>query len=62
MNQALAIYNKVDNQNFEDIESSIVVVKDYLIYWRTIFTVLIQASTLLDSLSTASMFEDRSLC
>lgn len=30
MNQALAIYNKVDNQNFEDIESSIVVVKDYL--------------------------------
>jgi len=30
MNQALAIYNKVDDQNFEDIESSIVVVKDYL--------------------------------
>lgn len=30
MNQALAIYNKVDNQNFEDVENSIVVVKDYL--------------------------------
>jgi type I restriction enzyme R subunit len=30
MNLALAIYNKVDNQNFEDIEQSVVVVKNYL--------------------------------
>lgn len=30
MNLALAIYNKVDEQNFEDIDHSIVVVKDHL--------------------------------
>ncbi|MDB0058325.1 type I restriction endonuclease subunit R [Salibacteraceae bacterium] len=30
MNLALAIYNKVDGQNFEDIEHSIVVVKNHL--------------------------------
>lgn len=30
MNLALAMYNKADSQNFEDIEQSIVVVKDHL--------------------------------
>lgn len=30
MNLALAIYNKVDSQNFEDIEQSVVVVKNHL--------------------------------
>lgn len=30
MNLALAIYNKVDNQNFEDISESVVVVKNHL--------------------------------
>ncbi|HBH23214.1 MAG TPA: type I restriction endonuclease [Cytophagales bacterium] len=30
MNLALAMYNKVDSQNFEDIEQSIIVVKDHL--------------------------------
>lgn len=30
MNLALAIYNKVDNQNFEDIEASVVIVKNHL--------------------------------
>ena len=30
MNLALAIYNKVDGQNFEDIEQSVVVVKNHL--------------------------------
>jgi len=30
MNMALAMYNKVDSQNFEDIELSIVAVKDHL--------------------------------
>ena len=30
MNLALAIYNKVDSQNFEDIEKSVVVVKNHL--------------------------------
>lgn len=30
MNLALAIYNKVDSQNFEDIDQSVIVVKDHL--------------------------------
>ncbi len=30
MNLALAHYNKVDSQNFEDIESSVIIVKDHL--------------------------------
>lgn len=30
MNMALALYNKVDSQNFEDIDSSVTVVKDHL--------------------------------
>lgn len=30
MNQALAMYSKVDSQNFEDIEQSIIVVKNHL--------------------------------
>ncbi len=30
MNLALAMYNKVDSQNFEDIDQSVVVVKDHL--------------------------------
>lgn len=30
MNLALAIYNKVDSQNFEDIEQSVIVVKNHL--------------------------------
>lgn len=30
MNLALAMYNKAESQNFEDIEASVIVVKDYL--------------------------------
>ena len=37
MNKALAQYNKVDEQNFEDIAASIVVVKDHLDLLRKIF-------------------------
>jgi type I restriction enzyme R subunit len=38
MNMALAQYNKIDSQNFEDIEQSIVVVKDHLDLLNKIFT------------------------
>jgi type I restriction enzyme, R subunit len=37
MNLALALYNKVDTQNFEDIQQSIVVVKDHLDLLNRIF-------------------------
>lgn len=37
MNQALALYNKVDSKNFEDIEQSLVVVKDHLDLLHKIF-------------------------
>jgi type I restriction enzyme R subunit len=37
MNLALAQYNKVDSQNFEDIESSIIIVKDHLDLLDNIF-------------------------
>lgn len=38
MNIALAQYNKVDSQNFEDIEQSVVVVKDHLDLLAKIFS------------------------
>jgi type I restriction enzyme R subunit len=37
MNMALAQYNKVDSQNFEDIQQSVVVVKDHLDLLNKIF-------------------------
>lgn len=37
MNQALAHYNKADSQNFEEIEQSVVVVKDHLDLLNKIF-------------------------
>ena len=37
MNMALALYNKADSQNFEDIEQSIIVVKDQLDLLNKIF-------------------------
>ena len=37
MNLALAQYSKVDGQNFEDIQQSIVVVKDHLSLLEAIF-------------------------
>ncbi len=37
MNLALAQYNKIDEQNFEDIQSSVVVVKDHLDLLENIF-------------------------
>ena len=37
MNLALAQYNKADSQNFEDIQASIVVVKDHLDLLAKIF-------------------------
>lgn len=37
MNMALALYSKVDSQNFEDIQQSVVVVKDHLDLLEAIF-------------------------
>ena len=37
MNLALALYNKADSQNFEDIEQSVVIVKDHLDLLQKIF-------------------------
>lgn len=37
MNMALALYSKVDSQNFEDIQQSVVVVKDHLDLLESIF-------------------------
>lgn len=37
MNMALALYSKVDSQNFEDIQQSVIVVKDHLDLLEAIF-------------------------
>ena len=46
MNLALAHYNKADSKNFEDIEQSMVVVKDHLDLLQKSFINLIASITL----------------